>query len=86
MLIKSRNFSLDRKKMESTFDESPDGLGWGPGYEKKFEGLKKERNSIRYGKNYSLMMGVCKKCDKFTDQRDSNGGHCSLPINKACQI
>ena len=81
MLIKTRNFSLSKEKMEGTFDKG-DGLGWAPGYEKKFEGVG--INKIKYGKNYSKMKGVCKKCDKFTD-KTGVGEHCSLPVNEHCQ-
>lgn len=45
MLIKTRNFSLNKDKMEGTFDQG-DGLGWAPGYEKKFEG-KRTPDAIR---------------------------------------
>ena len=81
--IKVRNFSLNKDKMEGTFDKRADGLGWGPGYEKKFEGV--ERNSIRYGKNYQKMAGICLKCDKCTGKKGTAGEHCSLPGNEACQ-
>ena len=55
MLIKSRNFSPT--KCENTFEK--DGFGWAPGQEKRFEGVG--INSVRYGKNFSMMKGVCKK-------------------------
>lgn len=83
MLIKTRNFSLEKEKMEGTFDKG-DGLGWAPGYEKKFEGT--QSNSARYTKNYSQMQGVCKKCDKHKGKPSTNGSHCSLPINEHCQV
>ncbi len=51
MLIKSSNFSLDQQKMEGTYEERPDGLGWAPGYEMKSEGTR-NRNSKRYTDNY----------------------------------
>ena len=83
MLIKTRNFSLDKDKMEGTFDKG-DGLGWAPGYEKKFEGTVV--NKIRYGKNFSRMKGFCLKCDKFTGKKGTTGEHCGLPSNEHCQV
>ena len=50
MHIKTRNFSLSKKKQNATFTDSPDGLGWGPGYAAKEEGVVV--NSKRYRKNY----------------------------------
>lgn len=79
MLIKSRNFSPT--KCEDTCEK--DGFGWAPGEEKKFEGT--HTNSPRYGKNYQLMKGICRKCDKFTGKKGTAGEHCSLPANEHCQ-
>ena len=77
--IKTRNFSPN--KTERTFDKA--GFGWAPGYEKKFEGTG--INRIRYGKNYSQMKRVCKKCDKFTGKEGTAGEHCRLPADEHCQ-
>ena len=79
MLIKSRNFSPT--KCEDTFEK--DGFGWAPGSEKKFEGVG--INKVRYGKNFSRMKGICRKCSKFTGKKGTNGEHCSLPTNEHCQ-
>jgi len=79
MLIKSRNFSPT--KCENTFEK--DGFGWAPGQEKRFEGVA--INAIRYGKNFSQGMGTCRKCDKFTGKKGTNGENCSLPANEHCQ-
>ncbi|HDZ38206.1 MAG TPA: hypothetical protein ENH62_07970 [Marinobacter sp.] len=71
--IKTRNFSPT--KTEKTFEQ--DGLGWAPGYEKKFEGvdIKKER----YDKNYSRMVGTCDKCEHFDKTVDkADGSHCKV--------
>ena len=83
MLTKVRNFSLNKDKMEGTFDKG-DGLGWAPGYEKRFEGVG--GNNIRYGKNYSQMKGHCLKCDCFTGETGTNGEQCSLPMNESCKL
>ena len=48
--IKTNNFSLSSEKRNATFDTSPDGLGWGPGYVAKREGVV--INSEKYRKNY----------------------------------
>jgi len=84
MLIKSRNFTPN--KTERTFEEGG-GYGWAPGQEKTFKG--RVINTIRYSKNYSLMKGNCRKCDKLSKNglpsRGTNGEHCSLPINEHCQ-
>lgn len=79
MLLKSRNFSPT--KCENTFEK--DGFGWAPGQEKKFEGTV--INRIRYGKNFSMMIGACRKCDKSTGEKGTAGEHCSLPANEHCQ-
>ncbi len=80
MLIKSRNFTP--KPVESW---ERDGTGFNPDYVKRQGGSRVFLNSIRYGKNYSLMKGLCGKCDKNTDQDGTNGEHCMLPINEHCQ-
>ena len=90
MLIKTRNFSLDKNKMEGTFDKG-DGLGWAPGYEKKFEGVgrpgsERALGRTRYSKGYSLMVGDCLKCDKLKpNAKGSAGKHCKLPETMECQ-
>lgn len=52
MLVKSRNFSLSDQKQNATFDESPDGLGWGPGYVPKSEGRGINTNSKKFQDNF----------------------------------
>lgn len=52
MLAKTNNFSLSHKKRNATFDTSPDGLGWGPDYVAKHEGLGINTNSKRYQENF----------------------------------
>ena len=79
--IKNRNFSPT--KCENTWEK--DGVGLNPAYAKGFEGSRTFSNSMRYGKNYSLMKKLCKKCDKFTEKSGTNGEHCSLPVNERCQ-
>lgn len=49
--IKTRNFSLNKDKMEGTFDKG-DGLGWAPGYEKKFEGARTPEATKKYSIGY----------------------------------
>ncbi len=51
MLIKTRNFSLNKDKMEGTFDKG-DGLGWAPGYNKKFEGRRTPKAIKNFSDNY----------------------------------
>ncbi len=80
--IKTRNFSLNKNKMEGTFDKG-DGLGWAPGYEKTFEGTGID--SVRYGKNYNRGIGICVKCDKFRGKESAVSEHCSLPAKERCQ-
>ena len=90
MLIKTRNFSLNKDKMEGTFDKG-DGLGWAPGYEKKFEGVGRGRpertlGRARYTKGHSRMKGDCLKCDKFNPKaKGATGQHCKLPEMMECQ-
>lgn len=79
MLIKSRNFSPT--KCEDTCENG--GLGWAPGYEKKFEGMdiKKER----YDKMFNRLKMLCDKCklfDKTVDRAD--GSHCKLGKGVKC--
>ena len=50
MLIKTNNFSYNKQRQNATFDESPDGLGWGPGYTAKTEGVVV--NTEKYRENY----------------------------------
>ena len=50
MLAKTNNFTLDHNKQNATFDTSPDGLGWGPGYVAKSRGV--DVNSEKYRKNF----------------------------------
>jgi len=50
--IKTRNFSLNKEKMEGEFPDREDGLGWGPGYGKKFEGSGINTASKQYSENY----------------------------------
>ncbi len=54
MLIKSRNFSLNKDKQEGTFDQG-DGLGWAPGYEKKFEGKRTPKAVKNYREGYDMI-------------------------------
>lgn len=86
--IKVRNFSLNKDKMEGTFDKRSDGLGWAPGYEHKFEGVGREGalDKVRYSKGYSRMKGFCLKCDKFDpNATGAQGQHCVLPETERCQ-
>ena len=79
--IKNRNFSPT--KCENTWER--DGIGLNPAYAKGFEGSRVFSSTIRYGKNFSFMKGICKKCDKNTGKTGTNGEQCSLPNNEHCQ-
>jgi len=80
MLIKSRNFSPT--KCEGTYDHG--GLGWAPGYEKRFEGT--EVDKTRYDKNYARMMGQCDTCPEFDKTATkADGSHCKLGKGVPCQ-
>lgn len=73
MLIKTRAFSPN--KVEKTYDHAG-GLGWAPGYEKKFEGVE-QRDNTRYEKNFALLKGICEKCGFFIkDATGTKGEHC----------
>ena len=50
MLAKTTNFSVNRAKQDATFDTSPSGLGWGPEYVAKREGVVV--NTKRYRENF----------------------------------
>jgi hypothetical protein len=50
--IKTTNFSYNKARQNATFDTSPDGLGWGPGYVAKREGLGVDTNSKQYQDNF----------------------------------
>lgn len=50
--IKTRNFSLDKDKMEGEFTERADGLGWGPGYGKRFKGSGTNTQSKKFQENF----------------------------------
>lgn len=80
--IRKRNFRLDHDKQHGTFDKSADGLGWGPEYVAKSEGVVVNR--IRYAKNFQLMKKICLKCDRFTDSKGTVGEHCNLASNEGC--
>lgn len=79
MLIKSRNFSPT--KCEGTCENG--GLGWAPGYEKKFEGMGIDPE--RYGKNFERMMGNCDKCRQFDKSvTRADGSHCKQGKGVPC--
>jgi hypothetical protein len=60
------------------------GVGWHPDYVKTFEG-QEHRDNERYGKNFSRMKGVCKKCDHFDKTVDkADGSRCKLGKGVAC--
>ena len=78
--IKTRNFSAT--KCEKTFD-GPDGLGFAPGYEKRFEGTDIDKQ--RFDKNYCRMKGICKRCEQFDKTADkADGSHCKLGKGVKC--
>ena len=56
--IKTRNFSPT--KTEKTFEQ--DGLGWAPGYEKKFEGMATPASIKKYRDNYDKIDWGDKGC------------------------
>jgi len=60
------------------------GVGWAPGYVKTFEGTE-QRDNERYGKNFSRMKGVCRKCEQFDKTVDkADGSHCKLGKGVKC--
>ena len=83
ILIKNSNPHDFRPKPVGSWEK--DGTGFNPAYIKEVEGSRVFSNSVRYGKNYSLMKGLCGKCDKNTDKDGTNGEHCALPVNEHCQ-
>ncbi len=60
------------------------GIGWAPDYVMKFVGT--DRDNERYGKNFSRMKGICRKCKQFDKTIDkADGSHCKLGKGVKCQ-
>lgn len=59
------------------------GVGWAPEYVKKFEGTGIDPE--RYGKNFSRLQGVCRKCEQFDKTVDKvDGSHCKRGKGVKC--
>ncbi len=60
------------------------GVGWNPDYVKKFKGTG-QKDQKRYGKNFSRMKGICRKCGHFDKTIDkADGSHCKLGQGVGC--
>ena len=50
----------------------------------EYNALHTTQHEMSSDKNKARFYGMCKKCDKHTGGKGTNGEHCDQPVNEGC--